>query len=184
MASFKTPFGRRSAPLLTLALAALAFFASPAARAQAYTDSALLLRLGPGPEWSIVAELPPSTYVRVLGCDPRYQWCQVHVPHGLQGWLPGEGLRDVRDDLPLRRDIQGIWIDFPVIVFTGIHFGHPIVPGPIVRPPHDDRRVMPRPPRNDSPRNDSPRNSDRQDDRGAKGSSEREPTFPGRGGPR
>lgn len=167
MACFKLSLGLAPASLASLALAALAF-ASPQAQAQAYTDSAMLLRLGPGPDWPIVTELPPSTYVRILGCDPRYQWCQVHVPHGLQGWLPGDGLRDVRDDLPLRRDVQGIWIDFPVIVFTGVHFGHPIVPGPALRPPHDDRRVTPRPPRTSPP-----------PERG-----EREPTFPGRGGPR
>ena len=171
-----------SALLTALALAAV----SPLAGAQAYTQSATELRLGPGTDWTIVTELPPSTFVRVIGCDPRYSWCQVRVPHGLQGWLPGDSLRDVRDDQPLRRDGQGSLIDFPAIVFTGIQFGQPIVPGAAVQrgngvrqdstrsdsPRHDITRRQPLPARPATPAS------------GASGGSEREPVFPGRGGPR
>ena len=155
---------RPRAWLLTAALLG----ASTLASAQAYTDSALMLRLGPGTDWTIVTELPPSTFVRIIGCDPRYRWCQVSVPHGLQGWLPGDGLRDIRDDQALRRDGQGSLIDFPVIVFTGIQFGQPIVPGAAMQRNDGTRHTPPRPPVAAS----APRGG------------EREPVVPGRGGPR
>ena len=166
-----------SALLSALALSTL----SPLAGAQAYTQSATELRLGPGTDWTIVTELPPSTFVRIVGCDPRYRWCQVSVPHGLQGWLPGDSLRDVRDDQSLRRDGQGSLIDFPVIVFTGIQFGQPIVPGAAVQrgngvrqdgTRNDITRRQPLPTRPATPAS------------GASGGSEREPVFPSRGGPR
>lgn len=163
----------RSTPftvLTTLALAAL----SPWAAAQAYTQSATELRLGPGTDWTVVTELPPSTFVRVIGCDPRYRWCQVTVPHGLQGWLPGDSLRDVRDDQPLRRDGQGSLIDFPAIVFTGIQFGQPIVPGAAIQrgtgTRADTPRRQPLPTRPAAPASEA--------------GSGREPVFSPRGGPR
>lgn len=160
-----------SRPLLGKTMLALALsLVSSVACAQAYTQSSAELRLGPGTDWTIVTELPPSTFVRIVGCDPRYRWCQVTVPHGLQGWLPGEVLRDVRDDQGLRRDGQGGLIDFPVIVFTGIQLGQPLVPGAAVQ-----RRHVPatRPQSPDTPRGTAPH-----------GGGEREPPFPGRGGPR
>ena len=171
-----------SALLTALALVAV----SPLAGAQAYTQSATELRLGPGTDWTLVTELPPSTFVRIIGCDPRYRWCQVRIPHGLQGWLPGDSLRDVHDDQALRRDGQGSLIDFPAIVFTGIQFGQPVVPGAAVQrgtgvrqdgtrndsPRHDITRRQPLPPRAATPAS------------GTSGGSEREPVFPSRGGPR
>ena len=170
----------RFAPSALLTALALAAF-SPLAGAQAYTQSATELRLGPGTDWTIVTELPASTFVRIIGCDPRYRWCQVSIPHGLQGWLPGDSLRDVRDDQALRRDGQGSLIDFPVIVFTGIQFGQPIVPGAAVQRGNGVRQ--------DSPRNDITRRQPlptrpATPASGASGGSEREPVFPGRGGPR
>ena len=170
----------RFAPSALLTALALAAF-SPLAGAQAYTQSATELRLGPGTDWTIVTELPASTFVRIIGCDPRYRWCQVSIPHGLQGWLPGDSLRDVRDDQALRRDGQGNLIDFPVIVFTGIQFGQPIVPGAAVQRGNGVRQ--------DSPRNDITRRQPlptrpATPASGASGGSEREPVFPGRGGPR
>ena len=77
-------------------------------------------------------------------------------------------LRDIRDDQALRRDGQGSLIDFPVIVFTGIQFGQPIVPGAAVQRNEGTRHNAPRPPVAAS----APRGG------------EREPVFPGRGGPR
>ncbi|MBT9610846.1 SH3 domain-containing protein [Aquabacterium sp.] len=165
----------RFAPSALLSALALATF-SPLAAAQAYTQSATELRLGPGTDWTLVTELPPSTFVRVIGCDPRYRWCQVRIPHGLQGWLPGDSLRDVRDDQALRRDGQGSLIDFPAIVFTGIQFGQPIVPGAAVQRSNGTRnditRRQPLPTRAATPASDT------------SGGSEREPVFPSRGGPR
>lgn len=174
---------RFALPALLTATALAAF--SPLAGAQAYTQSATELRLGPGSDWTLVAELPPSTFVRVIGCDTRYRWCQVSVPHGLQGWLPGDSLRDARDDQALRRDGQGGLIDFPVIVFTGIQLGQPIVPGAATqRSPgtrqdgvrNDITRRQPLPTRPVSPVSGTPG--------GTSGGSEREPVFPSRGGPR
>lgn len=145
-------------------LATALMLASPLAMAQAYTHSATELRLGPGRDWRIVTELPPSTFVRIVGCDPRFRWCQVSVPHGLQGWLPSDSLRDVRDDQALRHDGQGSLVDFPVIVFTGVQLGQPGAPGTAVQ-----RGAVSRP-------------------GGAQGATsggaEREPVFPSRGGPR
>ena len=166
-----------SALLTALALSTL----SPLAGAQAYTQSATELRLGPGTDWTIVTELPPSTFVRVIGCDPRYRWCQVSIPHGLQGWLPGDSLRDVRDDQSLRRDGQGSLIDFPVIVFTGIQFGQPIVPGAAVQRGQSTRQYGTR---NDITRRQPLPTRPATPASGASGGSEREPVFPGRGGPR
>jgi len=166
-----------SALLTALALAAV----SPLAGAQAYTHSATELRLGPGTDWTIVTELPPSTFVRIIGCDPRYRWCQVSVPHGLQGWLPGDNLRDVRDDQSLRRDGQGSLIDFPVIVFTGIQFGQPIVPGAAVQRGHGTRQEGTR---NDVTRRQPLPTRPATPPSGTSGGGEREPVFPGRGGPR
>lgn len=161
-------------------LATALLFASPLALAQAYTHSATELRLGPGSDWTIVTELPPSTFVRIVGCDPRFRWCQVNVPHGLQGWLPGDSLRDVRDDQALRRDGQGSLIDFPVIVFTGIQFGQPTVPGAAVQRGSERGNE-----RGNSGRTDTPRRQPLPTRPAASsGGAEREPIFPPRGGPR
>lgn len=170
----------RFAPSTLLTALALAAF-SPLAGAQAYTQSATELRLGPGTDWTIVTELPPSTFVRIVGCDPRYRWCQVSVPHGLQGWLPGDSLRDVRDDQSLRRDGQGSLIDFPVIVFTGIQLGQPIVPGAAVQRGHGTRQEGTR---NDVTRRQPLPGRAATPSSGTSGGGEREPVFPGRGGPR
>ncbi len=148
------------------------------AHAQAYTQSNVELRLGPGTDWTIVTELPPSTFVRIVGCDPRYGWCQVNVPHGLQGWLPGDILRDVRDDQPLRQDAQGQPIEFPAIVFTGIQFGQPIVPGAATQRKNiTQRKPLPTRP---SVAASAPRDPVAP----LSGGGEREPVFPPRGGPR
>jgi uncharacterized protein YraI len=147
--------------------ATLLAFASSQAHAQAYTQPEAAMRVGPGEDWPIVTELPPSTYVRIVGCDPRYRWCQVNVPNGLQGWVPGDKLRDVRDDQPLRIDAEGHPIDFPVLVFTGAQLAPPMVPGPMTQ---SKSAPQPKPAASASATRD--------------GGREREPVFPARGGPR
>lgn len=74
---------------LVLATAGVVSMAPVAVQAQgavAYAATTLNMRAGPGPDYPIVAIVPPSVQLLVQGCVPDYTWCDV-LYAGFRGWV-------------------------------------------------------------------------------------------------
>jgi uncharacterized protein YraI len=104
---------RISAPLSAVFLAA---FCVPAAAAEAYTTDVVNLRAGPGAGFPRVATLPAGHLVRVHGCLPEWEWCDLSF-RGARGWVSGDYLEFLIAEDRLPPDEYGRRGDLPVIAF-------------------------------------------------------------------
>ena len=78
--------------LLSILVAAGLLASLPASAQQAQTSTWVNMRAGPAPEYPIVVQLPPATFVTVLGCISTYSWCDVVAYGDLRGWVYGANL--------------------------------------------------------------------------------------------
>ncbi|XAH23951.1 SH3 domain-containing protein [Xylophilus sp. GW821-FHT01B05] len=106
-----------------LALAALLLPAAAQAQ-QAYTNTGVNLRAGPGASYPVVVQLAPSTSLNVQGCVAGYQWCDVVLPDGLRGWVYAQSLSYPYQGRPVPLAGYGATIGIPLVTFAlGSYWG-------------------------------------------------------------
>lgn len=148
------PALHRLSSLKTVALAgATALLLPVAAQAQQiYINTPVQLFAGPDTSYPVVAMLYPGLDVRVIGCLPSYEWCDILLSDGMRGWVFGESLSYPWRGNPLPVPQYGTTIGIPLITFSigeywGSHYRHqPWFDDYRWRRPPPQPRVMPAPP--------------------------------------
>jgi uncharacterized protein YraI len=101
-----------------LALPGVAF-----AQQQAYTNSPVNMRAGPGGDYPIVTQLPGGVPVTVMGCISGYTWCDVVVPN-LRGWVYAGRLSYPYQGGNVPILTYGTTIGLPIVTFSiGSYWG-------------------------------------------------------------
>ncbi|MBP8266713.1 MAG: SH3 domain-containing protein, partial [Zoogloea sp.] len=125
------PALHRLSSLKTAALAgATALLLPVAAQAQQiYINTPVQLFAGPDTSYPVVAMLYPGLDVRVIGCLPSYEWCDILLSDGMRGWVFGESLSYPWRGNPLPVPQYGTTIGIPLITFSigeywGNHYRH------------------------------------------------------------
>lgn len=88
----------------------------PVAAAEAYTTATVNLRAGPGVDFPRVATLPGGHLMRVHGCLPEWEWCDLSF-RGARGWVRGDFLEFLVADNRLPPPEYGRRADLPVVSF-------------------------------------------------------------------
>jgi len=129
--------------LAAMATAAMSLPASAATVASATT--ALNIRTGPGPQYSVIGAVPPGAQVTIAGCIQGSMWCQIAY-NGKQGWaysqymmatLSGRSLAvaEMRDIPPVAYqapvEVVGSAVATPQVQVTGTLVPRPITAAPI-----------------------------------------------------
>ena len=87
------------------------------AQSQAITNSPVYVYAGPAPDYPVVAQLPGSAAVTVMGCVAGYSWCDVVVP-GMRGWVYGGALYYPYQGATVPAITYGAALGLPIIAFT------------------------------------------------------------------
>jgi len=77
---------QRRSTILIAAMAAAALSAPAAAATLASAMTALNIRSGPGPQYSIIGAIPERGQAAIIGCIQGSLWCEVNY-NGRQGWV-------------------------------------------------------------------------------------------------
>ncbi|TDN63417.1 SH3 domain-containing protein [Paraburkholderia sp. BL10I2N1] len=107
-------------------LAALSMLSGTASaqEAEAYTNSPVYLYAGPGEDYPVVAELPASLPLTVMGCISDYTWCDV-AGSDIRGWVYAAYLSYPYQGSEVPIMSYGTVIGLPIITFAiGSYWGH------------------------------------------------------------
>lgn len=81
----------KHALFIAVASTAFALSSANAAEIAATAVTALNIRSGPGPQYSVIGYIPQNTPAAIVGCLPNSLWCRVDY-RGIAGWADSEYL--------------------------------------------------------------------------------------------
>ena len=105
---------------------AMIMAAGPGLAEPGYISGRVSLRAGPGVRYPVVANLRSGEAVDILGCMPRWGWCDIET-RGLRGWAPGQSLQVIYENrrssvIRFGRGVNIPFINFGVNEYWGEHY--------------------------------------------------------------